>query len=388
MILHVDMDAFYAAVEQQDNPLLKGKPLIVGGRSKRAVVTTASYEARAYGVRSAMPMYQAVALCPEAIVIPGRMSRYKEISAQIMKILAAFSPLMEQVSIDEAFLDIHGMEKLFGSPEAIAAAIKHTIRSATGLGCSIGIAPLKFLAKIASDLDKPDGLTILGSEDITDFIEKLPLKKVPGVGPKALAHLRTLGLNTLGDVKSIPEKRIMDKIGKFGMRLIALAHGLDDAAVEPDRPVKSVSAEHTLPENISDPDVLKKYMLFQSETVGRALRRSGLRARTITLKIKYHDFKLVTRSETLAKPVQTSKLIYASAVRLLSQKQLLHPVRLVGVGASHLLSEKTPLQQDLFDTDAAKNGKWERVDRAVDQIIKKFGKDTIRKAALDDPDTP
>ena len=220
MILHIDMDAFYASVEQLDNPWLKGKCVIVGGTSNRGVVSACSYEARKYGVHSAMPIFQARQRCPDGIFVPTRMARYKEMSKKIMAILRDFSPRIEVVSIDEAYMDISGSRRLQGDPEKVAVDIKNKIKTSLGLTCSVGMAPGKFLAKVASDIDKPDGLTIIWPQDVTDFIRRLPVQKVPGVGKKTYAQLESMGIKTLEDVKKFPEKIILDRLGKFGHRLI------------------------------------------------------------------------------------------------------------------------------------------------------------------------
>ncbi len=384
MIIHIDMDAFYAAVEQLDRPELLGLPVIVGGRSNRGVVTTASYEARRFGVRSAMPLFQALQRCPQAVVMPVRMWRYKEVSGSMMAILAEFSPLIEQVSIDEAYIDIDGMEGLFGDPLSIARTIQNKIRASLHLSCSMGIAPLKFLAKIASDMKKPGGLTLIPPDRVMPFIHELPIERVPGVGPATLVRLKSLGLKTLGDVNRFDEKRLHEKIGKFAFRLTALAHGVDDAAVVPDRPVKSISAENTFDENSDDLNVLKRYMLMHAERVGRELRMAGLIARTLTLKIKFNDFHQITRSATLEKPNQSSEKFYAEAVRLLLDVRLTMPVRLIGIGVSGLLPKATPVQQDLFHNGSLQTAKWEKLDHTMDSIAAKFGTEMIRKAVLTD----
>ncbi|MFC1857881.1 DNA polymerase IV [Thermodesulfobacteriota bacterium] len=382
MILHIDMDAFYASVEQLDNPSLKGQPVIVGGSSKRGVVVAASYEARKYGVHSAMPSYRAKQKCPGAIFLPPRMKRYKELSNKIMSLLKEFSPLVEPVSIDEAYMDITGCEKLHGNIEEIGFLIKKKIKDAVRLTCSVGIAPNRFLAKIASDMDKPDGLYIIMPEEAMPFIETLPIHKVSGVGKKTLKKIHALGIKTLGDVKKYPEKTIMQYLGKFGHRLFELSECIDDTPVCPESAHKSVSAERTLPENTDDPMVLRKYLMNQADEVGRELRKLDVRARTITLKIKHADFKLVTRSTTIPLPTQSSEIIYKEAVKLLSDYNITQKVRLIGVGASGLLSGDVPVQMDLFKEGKNKTRYWEKVDKTVDTITKKFGKGIIKRATL------
>jgi len=382
MILHVDMDAFFAAVEQLDHPELRGRCVIVGGRSERGVVTTASYEARRYGVRSAMPMFEARRRCPHAIIVPGRMPRYKTISRRIMRLLQAFTPLVEPVSIDEAYLDISGSERLFGPPEEMAGRIKRTIRQETGLTCSIGGAPLRFLAKIASDMNKPDGLTIIHPCDVPAFIERLPVQKIPGVGKVTQDQLTRMQLRTLGDVQRYPRDMLTTRLGKFGHRLLALSRGEDPTPVTPHTPAKSVSSENTLPRDTGDRSALHGLLLHHAEDVGRQLRRLRLKARTITLKIKHADFQQVTRSRTLKRPIQSSEAILKEADTLLRHYPLARRVRLIGVGASNFVPSEAPVQADLFAATHEPPANWEKVDHAVDAINERFGRDAVRKASL------
>ncbi|MGD9017724.1 MAG: DNA polymerase IV, partial [Desulfobacterales bacterium] len=287
MILHLDMDAFFAAVEVLDRPELEGRCILVGGDSDRGVVTTASYAARVYGVHSAMPMFMAKRLCPNAVILRPRMARYKEVSSQIMSILKEVSPVVEQVSIDEAYIDLAGLDRLSGSTEAIARGLKERIRKAIGLTCSIGGAPVKFLSKIASDRHKPDGLTLIPPEAVDSTIKALPVEKIPGVGKMALERLHRLGIRTMGDVRSYPEKSLTTCLGKFGYRLKELSHGIDRTTVSPDQPPKSVSSEETLSRDSTDRTLLRRLMLNQSEEVGHQLRKLRYFARTITVKIKH-----------------------------------------------------------------------------------------------------
>ncbi len=384
MILHIDMDAFYASVEQLDHPELKGKPVIVGGSSNRGVVTAASYEARKFGVHSAMPVFKARQRCPHGIFVHGRMHRYKEVSKRIMRILKDFSPLVEPVSIDEAYMDIAGCRRLFGGPVAIGQALKETIRADTALTCSVGIAPNKFLAKIASDVDKPDGLFAIMTEDVADFIATLPIRKVPGVGRKMYSRLEAMGIVTLGNVTTYPPDMLQKKLGKFGKRLRELAAGIDSSKVSPDTPHKSVSTERTLASDTDDRRILRDHILKQSEEVARQLRKSGLQAKTIVLKVKHSDFKRVTRNLTLERPTQSSKVIFGAAVSLFDKYRLTQKVRLIGVGASSLLPLGTPVQMTLFGKEQRQDNNWEKVDQVVDGISAKFGKDAIRRATLKD----
>jgi DNA polymerase-4 len=382
MILHIDMDAFYASVEQLDNPQLKGKPVIVGGDSNRGVVSAASYEAREYGIRSAMPIFRAKQKCPDGIFIPPRMSRYKEVSKQIMALLTDFSPLVEVVSIDEAYVDIAGCLRLHGEIAKIATRIKKRVKETVNLSCSVGIAPNKMLAKIASDMDKPDGLTIITPEKAPQFIETLPIHKVPGVGKITGQKLTRLGIQTLGDIKNYPEQTLVNRLGKFGRRLIALSVGINKSSVNPSTEHKSVSTETTLAEDTNDIRQLKKYLLGQSQAVGRDLRKSDVKARTITLKIKHSDFKQITRNMTLQKPTQAAETIYQAAVKLLSAYRITGKIRLIGIGASSLVPDTTPIQMDLFNSGKKSDRNWEKVDKTLDTIVQKYGKDAVKRAAL------
>jgi DNA polymerase IV len=384
MILHMDMDAFFTSVEQLDNPSLRGQCVLVGGLSGRGVVAAASYEARKFGIHSAMPMFQARQKCPDAVIVPPRRSRYKELSIKIMNELKQFSPLVEPVSIDEAYVDITGCEKLHGNPERIGRAVKKKIRDTVELTCSVGIAPVKFLAKIASDMDKPDGLTLIRTDQVPAFLESLPVEKVPGVGRKTLGHLGELGIRTLGDVRKHPENRLTGKLGKFGARLMELSLGIDNARVTPNTAPKSISAEETLKTNTRDKALLNRYIMKQAEEVARQLRRKRVKARTVTLKIKHDDFVLVTRRSPLGNPSQTAEAIRREAVRLLEKYNINRDIRLIGVGASGLLPVGTPTQMDLFSGGKAKNRDWEKIDRALDDISRRFGKGVIQRATLEE----
>jgi len=382
MIIHVDMDAFFASVEQLDNPEIAGQPVIVGGTSNRGVVATSSYEARKFGVYSAMPVFQARQKCPQGIFIGPRGWRYKEVSIHVMSILSSFSPVIEQVSIDEAFMDVAGCESMFGTPNEIGVKIKQKIKNKLHLTCSVGIAPMKFLAKIASDMDKPDGLTYIAPDEVAAFIQTLPVRKISGVGRQTAGHLEKMGIVTLGDVKKYTREEIVAWFGKYGNRLFELANGIDRSEVNVHRPVKSISTEETLVVDITDKDRLKKYLLKHSEDVGRQLRGKNRKARTVTLKIKHSDFKQVTRQIKLSCHTFSSEKIFQAAVDLLEIYPLSKPVRLIGVGVSDLDDKKQAVQMDLFAGFDGGIEKWEKVDTAVDAIAEKFGKDMIVKAGL------
>jgi DNA polymerase-4 len=382
MILHIDMDAFYASVEKLDDPRLKNKCVIVGGTSNRGVVSAASYEARRYGVHSAMPIFKAKQKCPHGVFVPPRMSRYKEVSKKVMALLKEFSPLVEPVSIDEAYMDITGCQRLFGEPQEIAREIKRKIHDRVQLTCSVGVAPNKFLAKIASDLEKPDGLTVILPDQVSQFVESLAIQKVPGVGKKMVRQLALLGIHTLGDVQRLPEQALLKHLGKFGKRLRALSKGRDDSTVTPHTPHKSISSERTLSADTRDVKLLKRYLLSQSAEVARQLRQAGVRARTIVIKVKDADFKTVTRRTTIAIPTQSSKTIYKHAAQLIDEYKITQKIRLIGVGTTGFSAITASVQMGLFDQKEKPADNWEKVDQALDSISQKFGKDAIGRATL------
>lgn len=375
------MDAFFASIEQLDNSRLKGKPVIVGG-STRGVVSTASYEARTFGVRSAMPIFEAKRLCPDGIYLPVRMSRYREVSDKVMSVVEEFSPLVERISIDEAFLDISGTEKLHGTPEDVGFKIKRRIKEDTSLTCSIGIAPNKFLAKIASDINKPDGLTIITEHKVQKFLSNLPVGKLPGVGDKTLKELKKLGIRFASDILKYPEEAFKKRFGKFGQRLIELAEGIDESPVSPYTEAKSISSEDTLPEDTNNVEVLKRWLMSQAEVVGRRLRKANLKGRTITLKLKYSDFRSVSRSRTLNMPSNATKTIFDTASALLENYGRPAKVRLIGVGVSNF--EEPTIQYQLFDNRDIAEKKFQKVDQAIDQLTDKFGISIIKRGTTVD----
>jgi len=384
VILHIDMDAFYASVEQLDNPWLKGKCVIVGGTSNRGVVSAASYEARQFGVHSAMPVFQARQRCPHGVFIAPRMDRYQELSRTIMAVLREFSPLVEPVSIDEAFIDLAGVERLHGDAAEVARRIKKKIFEAVHLTCSIGVAPNRFLAKIASDANKPNGLTVIPPEQVVDFIDSLPIGKVPGIGPKTLAKVEQLGVRCLGDMRRFSEAALTAIFGKYGKRMMELAQGIDRTPISPDTPAKSVTSECTLEIDTDNRMELMRCLLEQAEEVAAALRQAGVKARTIVLKLKHADFKLVTRRTTFAPPTRSSKELYRQALRLLDDYRPARKIRLIGLGATGLVPEDAPRQQALFGRGESCGDDWEDVDRTLDGIKEKFGEAAVRRATLKD----
>jgi DNA polymerase IV len=374
-ILHIDMDAFYASVEQRDQPQLAGKPVIVGG-ARRGVVCAASYEARKYGVRSAMPVFQAKRLCPQGVYLPVRMGRYQEVSRQVMAVLDGFSPLLEQVSIDEAYLDITGTESLHGPPEMTAHKIKSAILVATGLTCSIGIAPNRFLAKIASEIRKPNGLTIIEEHQVANLLERLPVQKLPGVGPKTAQVFTDLGVRVATDILKFPQEFWVKRLGKGWASIYEQALGKGPADVVPHRDPKSFGAEDTFPYDTFDVDELKRWLLHQAESIGKDLRKGGFRARTITLKLKAADFKLRTRSSSLAEPTSSTKSIYRCAVQLLHETLSAEKIRLIGINVSNLTRG---LHQARVFADPSEDHQ-EKLDQVLDHIQRRFGSKAIQRA--------
>jgi len=372
------MDAFFAAIEAMDDPSLKGKPVIVGGSTNRGVASTASYEAREFGVHSAMPLFKAREKCPQGIFLPVRMERYKEVSEKIMDILKDFTPLVEQVSIDEAYLDITGTEDLLGSPIEVAGHIKERINKKTGLTCSIGIAPNRFLAKVASDMDKPDGFTMVSESDIGTFLSGLPVEKIPGVGKRTLEKLRHYEIKTVGDLKRFGKERLLKDFGKFGIRLYDLARGVDNSLIVPDRETKSISSEETLPSDTRDLGILIRKVRSHSENVAWRLRKEGLKGRTVRLKIKFDDFSEISKSCTVDCYTQSRKIITDSVIILLKNLHIKRKVRLLGVAISNLIDIKKDAQMKLFEKDLA-GEKERKADEAVDEIRQKFGKRMIKR---------
>ncbi|MDR3175500.1 MAG: DNA polymerase IV [Desulfovibrio sp.] len=379
-ILHLDMDAFFAAVEQLDRPELRGLPVIIGG-AERGVVSTASYEARKFGVRSAMPIFEARRLCPGGVFLPGRMRRYAEKSREIMERLKLYSPLVEPASIDEAYLDATGLERVFSSAENMAKTLQKDILESSGLSCSIGLAPVKFLAKIASDLRKPAGLTILRHEEVPDFLEKLPAGKIPGVGPAMLKKLELMNVRFAGEVRRFPAAFWEKHFGRMGYTLHERAGGVDPRPVQPQSEPKSESAENTFAEDTADPALLSVWLMRQAERVGASLRRQGLSGRTITLKVKYADFTQRTKSRTLDEPVQSTRLIYETALDLLQEFAPLRPLRLIGVGVSKFEAQarQLPLLANPAKRDKERDA---ALDAALDKLRGRFGDEAVVRGKL------
>jgi DNA polymerase-4 len=379
-ILHIDMDAFYASVEEQDRPELKGKPLIVGGVRGRGVVAAASYAVRRFGVRSAMPMREALRLCPQAVCVAPRMARYQEVSEQVFAIFHDFTPLVEGLSLDEAFLDVTASRQLLGEPESMAAEIRRRIRALTGLTASVGIAPNKLLAKIASDLNKPDGMCRIDAGNLRQILDPLPIQRLFGVGQKSLPAVHAAGIRTFADARSSDEAALRRAFGKHGRVMRDRAAGLDDRPVVPNREEKSISAEDTFAADIGDPKRLQVELLRLADRTASRLRAQALLASTVNVKIRRADFSTYTRQRGLGTPTQETQVISAAARDLLAEWLTEQPraaVRLLGVGVSDL---RSPRQADLFATELPAAAK--RLDVAMDGIRDRFGSGSLTRASL------
>ncbi len=377
-ILHVDMDAFFASVEQLDDPSLRGKPVLVGYDGPRGVVAAASYEARPSGCRSAMAMAVAKRLCPAAIVVPVRMGRYVEVSDRLFKIFDEFSPVVEPLSVDEAFLDLTGSEKLLGDGPAVAAKLKRRVREETRLTASVGVAPNKFLAKLASDLEKPDGLTVIGAADIDRILPPLPVTRLWGVGPVTAERLGKLGIRTIGDLRSADAQYLRASLGEEADHYLRLARGLDDRAVTPDSDAKSIGQEQTFDHDLTSAEQLRGVLLEQVEQVARRLRRHGLTARGVSLKIRFGDFQTINRSATLDTATDTTQVLWLAGKAIFDKwaAERFQPVRLLGITAERL-GPAGAGQMGLF-TDP-QQAKQKTLDAVTDSIIEKFGKGAIRR---------
>jgi nucleotidyltransferase/DNA polymerase involved in DNA repair len=386
-ILHIDMDAFYAAVEVRDHPELRGKPVVIGSPpDKRGVVSTASYEARQFGIRSAMPSRTAGKLCPHAVFLPVRMARYLEVSEQVMAIIESFTPIYEQLSVDEAFLDVAGVLRRWKTGEAVAIALKQRIRKQTGLTASVGVAPNKFLAKLASDLKKPDGLFVVPDEPdaIARFLAALPVSRIWGVGKVTEKRLHECGLRTIGDVQRIPRGTLASYVGEaLAVHMQELAWGRDDRPVVTEHQAKSISSETTFDEDCTDAQVVRQVLVEQVEQVGRRLRRDGRKARVGHIRIRYEDFSTITRQQAFARPTHADRDLLRCATLLWEREHAARPVRLIGFGVSGLDGEE-PLQGELNlgpFTREPELGKVERLDTVVDTLREQFGRDALKRGS-------
>jgi DNA polymerase-4 len=384
-ILHVDMDAFYASVEQRDRPELRGKPVVVGG-DVRGVVAAASYEARTFGIRSAMPMREAERRCPHLVRVPLRMSWYKAVSDEVFAIFRDLTPMVEGLSLDEAFLDVSESLTLFGTAECIATTIKARIRTQCGLTASVGIAPNKLVAKIASDLDKPDGLVVVTADNLRSILDPLPVEVIPGIGPNTRVRLNRAGVHTVADLTVAPDRVLEPIFGRYTGRTRARASGIDDRPVVPSRSAKSISAEETFERDLTDRrDLHRKLMQLCERTAGR-LRAKSLVAGTVQLKIRRSDFATFTRQHAQRPAANSTDGLFVIARRLLDEWLAGSPgggVRLLGVGGSELTAAA---QGELFGDDGGRASA--ELDRAVDQIRDRFGSDSVGRARLLDPRPP
>jgi DNA polymerase-4 len=378
-ILHIDMDAFFASVEEQDRPELKGKPLIVGGTNGRGVVAAANYAVRSFGVRSAMPMREALRRCPEAVCVQPRMARYQEISKTVFAIFHEFTPLVEGLSLDEAFLDVTSSQQLLGSAVAIGGEIRRRIVAHTGLTASVGIASNKLLAKIASDLNKPDGMCRIGADNVRDILDGLPIEKLFGIGPKTVGLVHAAGIRTFGELREAGDDVLWRVFGKHGKSMRDRAAGVDERPVEPNREEKSISAEETFARDIRGAAPLTVQLMRLADRAATRLRAHGLAAGTVSIKIRRGDFTTYSRQHALGRPTQDTAAVAAAAMTLLERWLTTQPdaaVRLLGVGVSDL---QMSYQGDLFGIglDVAS-----RLDSAIDGIRDRFGTAMLTRASL------
>ncbi|MFP4235292.1 MAG: DNA polymerase IV [Nitriliruptoraceae bacterium] len=389
-ILHVDMDAFYASVEQRDDPTLRGRPVVVGGAGGRGVVAAASYEARRFGIHSAMPMVQARRLCPDLVIVPHRFGSYREVSRQVMAILRDVTPLVEPLSLDEAFLDVSGAVRLFGDPPLIGERIRRRVRTELDLPCSVGIGPTKSVAKLLSARAKPDGLLHWPAEEVVERLAPLPVGLLWGAGPRTVERLNAFGFQRIGQVAEAELRTLQRIVGEaLGTQLWQLARGIDPRRVTPSEPARSVSAERTFDHDLDDPQELERQVLKLAEGVGRRLRRAGLAGRTVTLKVRFDTFETVTRSATLAAPTDRTHDLVTVARRLLSDLRLERArVRLLGVGVGNLGdgdgARQLTLDDQAGDRDLPQLGdaRWDRLDRVADAVAERFAGLGVSYAAL------
>jgi DNA polymerase-4 len=384
-VLHADMDAFYASVEQRDRPELRGKPVMVGGTGSRGVISAASYEARVFGVHSAMPTAEARKRCPDGIYLRGDMAKYGRESKRIFEIFRRFSPSVEGLSLDEAFLDLTGTERLHGPARSVGSALRHAVREEVGLAVSVGIAPVKMVAKIASDVAKPDGLLEVPRDGVSAFLDPLPVGRIWGVGPVARERLARHGLNTIGDLARADGEHLKRALGDWGLHVAQLARGVDVRDVEPYREAVSMSEENTFGSDVSDRARMEAAIWSHAESVARRLRRSEHRARTVVLKLKLarrrapgpRGYPLLTRRTSLSEPTDDGDRIAREAIGLLAHADLVEPIRLIGVGVTNL-EPADPEQLDLLA-----GGQRERrraLNRTLDSLADRFGSDAVRRA--------
>jgi DNA polymerase-4 len=384
VILHVDMDAIYASVEQRDHPELRDKPVVVGGGADRGVVAAASYESRVYGIRSAMPMAEARRRCPDLVRVSPRMARYKQVSREIFAIFKEFTPQVEGLSLDEAFLDVTSSRRLFGSGRRIAMAIKDRIRECTALTASVGVATNKLVAKIASDLDKPDGLVVVAADQVRDVLDPLPVSVIPGIGKRTLARLQAIGVHTIAELRRAPDRDLEPVFGRFTRKTRERASGIDERPVVASRREKSISNEQTYDTDLCDRGDMERQLLRLTDRTAGRLRKAALSAGTVQVKIRQADFKTFTRQTRLKPPGNGTDQIYAVARELLATWLNGNPdarIRLLGVGCSSLAPAEQP---DLFG--GGNTSQASEFDRTVDEIRDRFGSGSVARArSLDRP---
>ncbi|GAA4094533.1 MULTISPECIES: DNA polymerase IV [Actinomadura] len=380
-ILHVDMDAFFVGVELLERPELRGRPVIVGGTGTRGVVSSASYEARAYGVHSAMPMSRARRLCPRAVVLPPRHDRYARVSAAVMEIFRSVTPLVEPLALDEAFLDVAGARRRLGRPAEIAQMIRAQVAEQQGLTCSVGVASTKFVAKLASTQCKPDGMLVVPADGVQEFLHPLPVAALWGVGDRTEEALLRLGLRTVGQLAQVPPATLQRELGNaLGAHLHELAWGRDPRPVVPRSPDKSIGAEETFDTDVDDPETIRRELLRLSEKVGARLRAAGHVGRTVSVKLRRSDFTTLTRSRTLREPTDVARMIYVTACELYEASGLDRVrLRLVGVRVENLVPADQAVRQPTLDEPETG---WREAERAVDQVSRRFGSGAVRPAAL------
>ena len=394
VVLHVDMDAFFVACEVRRNPALAGKPVVVGGAGERGVVAAASYEARVFGIHSAMPSVRAKRLCPHALFLRGDYELYSDTSAKVHEIFHAVTPLVEPIALDEAFLDVTGARRRLGDGGEIAAMIRSDVAARLGLACSVGVAGTKLVAKLASEAAKPRvspsgvqpglGVKVVAPDDELGFLHSHPVQALWGVGPATLARLGRLGVSTVGDLAALPEASLVAALGQAnGRHLHALANGLDDRPVEPDRPLKSVGHEETFPSDLHTHRALERELVRLCDSVGSRLRTQSLRARTITIKVRFHDFRTITRASTVPHAIDTGPAILQAAAALLRDLDVSSGVRLLGVSASGLASRE--VEQLSLGIDEDDDGAWDHASEAIDAIRRRFGPEAIAPASLTGP---
>lgn len=379
-ILHVDMDAFFASVELLDHPELRGQPVIVGGGGSRGVVTSATYEARRFGVHSAMPMTRARRLCPQAVVLPPQHDKYARVSSSVMAVFREVTPIVEPLALDEAFLDVSGALRRLGRPAQIAAMIRAKVAEQEGITCSVGIAGTKFVAKLATTRCKPDGLLVVPEGEVLEFLHPLPIAALSGVGERTETALTRLGLRTVGDLARVPVDTLRREFGAVGAQLAALAWGRDPRPVIAEEPDRSIGAEETFPRDVDDPVFVRRELLRLAERTAARLRSSGQVGRTISLKLRFANFTTITRARTLHDHTDVAREIYATACSLFDALGLDRArIRLVGVRVENLSeAATTPRQLMLGERPAS----WREAEQAVDRVTRRFGADAVRPAAL------